>query len=129
MFNKMVTPTSGGGGKVKQGTFTVTGTNVIDINDIGFKPIMIAIVFQGNGGTGTAAQVGATRIIYDERYSTTHTYRGIFAAANTYVIDSAEITTSTQKSNIIEVNANGFKYRNMGQGTTIQGTYYYTAIG
>ena len=121
---------SGGGSKSHIGEFTITAQNqIVDVNDIGFRPKQIAIVFQGNGGSGTSAAVGAYRLVYDERYSTAYSHRAVYAASSNYVVDSAEITLSSAKSCIIEINDNGFKFVNKGSGTTVQGKYYYFALG
>ena len=131
----LVRALSGGGGTsnpCKIGTFTITAAGVKTIDDVGFKPKQITILFQGSTGTESTIADGAVRYIYDERVSNNGTvfHRGMKATVGNSV-DTRTIGTSGLMG-ISEVNNNGFKYNlpSNAQGlSTYYGTYYYYAIG
>lgn len=110
----------------KIGTFSVTSdSQTITIDDVGFKPKYIAVLFQGANGTPTSAVTGALRCIYDERVSTSYCHRGMYGSSQT--VNSVALTSNV--SRISEVNDDGFKFYNGGAGSNFKGTYYYFAIG
>ena len=117
-----------GPANVKIGSFDVTADNQEVTVNVGFKPKQIAIVFQGNSGSSTAAANGCVRVIYDERIADNVCHRGIINPSGTAAVGSAFLDTANVVR-ISEVNDNGFKYKNDSTGTGWRGTYYYFAIG
>ena len=113
----------------KIGAFNVTADNqTVDVNDVGFKPKQIAIVFQGSNGSGTSASNGCIRMIYDERIANNTCHRGLKNASSEGIVSTTTLTNSGA-IRISEVNDNGFKYCNDSSTSIWRGTYYYFAIG
>lgn len=117
----------GGSSQISQGTVTVTGSAQTDTKvTTGFKPKFVCIFMNGSAGTVSTVANGATRLIYDENFSSSYVvrdYRGT-NSSNALAMGALGGTGPAIKS----IDNDGFTFTK-GGATQYGGTFYYTAIG